>query len=158
MGSGGGGGRRAGGVAFALQCSIIMPAPTKAHLAKRRFTLLEDNDNAGNRSKEGRAAKSAGRMAILDIPKHSPDLNVMDFAVWAEAEKRMRRQERAWPEDKRETRQAFIKRLARTAKALPEDFINKSVSDFKRRCELLYKARGGLFEEGGRAPKSRRST
>ena len=81
--------RRAGGVAFALQCSIIVPAPTKAHLAKRRFTLLEDNDNAGNRSKEGRAAKSAGRMAVLEIPKHSPDLNVMDFAVWAKVEKRM---------------------------------------------------------------------
>ena len=29
-------------------------------------------------------------------------------------------------------------------------------SDLRRRCELLYKAKGGLFEEGGRAPKARR--
>ena len=42
-------------------------------------------------------------MAVLEIPKHSPDLNVMDFAVWAEVEKRMRRQERAWPEDEGDT-------------------------------------------------------
>ena len=35
----------------------------------RPFTLLEDNDNAGNRSKKGRAAKSAGRMAVFGDPQ-----------------------------------------------------------------------------------------
>ena len=31
---------------------------------------------------------------VLKIPKRSPDLNVMDYFIWAEIQKRMRAQER----------------------------------------------------------------
>lgn len=33
---------------------------------------------------------------VFKIPKRSPDLNVMDYAIWAEVEKRLRKQEHAW--------------------------------------------------------------
>ena len=135
----------------------VRPALKDAYPGKAKFTLLEDNDPTGNMSKRGRAAKASAGMSVFSIPKYSPDLNVLDYAVWAEVEKRLRRQERAWPKNKKETRGDFIKRLARIAKALPATFVNKSIMDLKRRCELLYKAKGGLFEEGGRAPKVRRS-
>ena len=63
----------------------------------------------------------------------------------------MRLQERAWPASKRETRVEFGKRLDRTAKNLPKSFIDKSISNLQKRCQRLYEAKGGLFEEGRRA-------
>ena len=56
----------------------------------------------------------------------------------------------------RQTRAKFAARLDRAAKRLPTEFINKAIGDLKRRCGLLYAAKGGLFEEGGRSPKKRR--
>ena len=84
------------------------------------------------------------------MPKRSPDLDVVDSAVWSEAERRLRAQEKRWGDGKRETRSEFERRLDRVAKALPSTFIDKSTMDLKRRCERLYVAKGGLFEEGGK--------
>ena len=78
------------------------------------------------------------------MPKRSPDLNVLDFAVWGEVERRLRAQERRWPEGKKETCAAFESRLDRLAKALPSSFIDKSIGDLKRRCERLYIAKRWL--------------
>ena len=75
----------------------------------------------------------------------------MDYAIWSEVERRMRLQERSYPDTKHETRDAFERRLNQVARKLSADFIDRSISDLKRRCELLYEAEGGLFEEGGRA-------
>ena len=44
-----------------------------------------------------------------------------------------------------------MRRLDRVAWSLPKEFIDKSIGDLQRRCERLYEARGGLFEEGGRS-------
>ena len=33
---------------------------------------------------------------VFTIPKRSPDLNVMDYAIWAEVEKMLRKQDRIW--------------------------------------------------------------
>ncbi len=85
------------------------------------------------------------------VPKRSPDLNVLDYSVWSEVERRLRAQERKMPASKKETRKDFEARLNRTAKRLPPSFINKSIGDLQRRCQLLLEAKGGLFEEGGRA-------
>ena len=35
-------------------------------------------------------------------------------------------------------------------------FLTKSISDLPRRCEILFEVKGGLFEEGERAPRARR--
>lgn len=121
------------------------------YVGKKSFCILEDNDPTGNLSKKGVEAKIAAKLTVLKIPKRSPDLNVLDFAIWSEVERRMRLLERKWPAEKRETREAFGKRLDRTAKNLPEAFINKSVGHLHERCQRLYEAKGGLFEEGRRS-------
>ncbi len=111
---------------------------------------MEDSDPSGNRSGKGRDAKEASKLTVFEIPKRSPDLNVLDYAVWSEIERRMREQERKQPDTKKETRKEFAKRLDRTAAKLTTAFIDKSIGDMRRRCQLLFKAKGGLFEEGGR--------
>ena len=49
------------------------------------------------------------------------------------------------------SRDDFERSLGRTAANLPGAFVDKAVGDMRRRCELLSKAKGGFFEEGGRA-------
>ena len=93
-------------------------------------------------------------MKVFTIPKRSPDLNVLDYSIWSEVERRMRNQEQRWPETKRETREEFGVRLNRTAKNLSPKFVNAAICNKKVRCERLYKAKGGLFEEGGRSKKN----
>ena len=51
---------------------------------------------------------------------------------------------------KREPRDDYTRRLRRVAMSLPRAFIAKSIGDMQRRCQHLYDAKGGLFEEGGR--------
>ena len=92
-------------------------------------------------------------LKLMRIPKRSPDLRVQDYDVWSEVERHMRQQEAKWPATRRATRPAFIRRLRRTAFGLPSAEIHKALGDMTRRCALLYKAEGELFEECGRAPK-----
>ena len=129
---------------------MVRPALDQHYDNKRKYCILEDNDPTGNQSSKGRAAKKAMKLDVFHLPKRSPDLNVMDYAVWAEVERRLRRQEKSWPAGKHEARIDFERHLDRTAEILPGTFINKSIRDLKRCCERLYAAEGGLFEEGGR--------
>ena len=94
---------------------------------KRSFTLLEDNDPVGNRSRAGLAAKRQCRFTTLDTPKRSPDLNVMDYLVRSEVEKRLRRQERSWADGRQETRADFIRRLKRTAAGIPAHVVQGAI-------------------------------
>ena len=140
-----------GEAAASAYTDVIAPA-LKAHYPGRTsFLVLEDNDPTGNLSKLGCAAKAASHIKAFEIPKRSPDLNVLDYAIWSEVERRLRAQERKWPTSKRESRTAFEKRLDRTARNLSTAFIERSIGDMARRCRLLYEAKGGLFEEGGKA-------
>ena len=123
----------------------------EAYPARRAWSILEDNDPAGYKAKLAKDAKAAAKITPVDFPKHSPDLNVMDFFVWSEVEKRLRGQERVWPDDRQESRPAFIRRLRRVVRSLPTDLVDKAVGDLARRTEALYQAKGGLFEEGVRA-------
>ena len=129
---------------------MIKPALQDSYGVKRRYCILEDNDPTGNRSADGKRATVAAKLEVLRLPKRSPDLNVLDFSVWAEVESRMRKQERRWPAAKRETRIEFTRRLDGVARGLPRKFTDDSISDMPRRCERRFDAKGGLFEEGGR--------
>ena len=59
----------------------------------------------------------------------------------------MRKAEAKWSEDKKETREQYLARLRRVAKATPSTLINKAMQQMANRCELLFKAKGGHFEE-----------
>ena len=117
-----------------------------AYPNRSRYNVLEDNDPAGFRSKMGLAAKKRAHIDTFGIPKHSPQLNICDYWLWKEVNKRMRLTERGWPDGKKEERSAYLRRLTRTAKSLPMDLVNRSIGDMKNRCELLVEAEGGQIE------------
>ena len=120
---------------------------------RKTFTVLEDNDPAGFKSGLGVAAKRDVGIKAFEIPKRSPCLNVLDYHVWAEVNKRMREQEKKFPSSKRESRKAFLNRLRRTTQSLPSAQIASSVGDMERRCARLLAAKGGNIEEGGKGSK-----
>ena len=97
----------------------------------------------------GLAAKVQGKMDVLEIPKRSPDLSLLDFAVWKEVNRRLRKQEKSWPKSKHETRPNYVRRLKRTIRNLPKEFLENSIGDMVRRCQRLQEAKGNFFEEGG---------
>ena len=109
---------------------------------------MEDNDPSGYKSRKAVAAKETARIRTIPLPPRSPDLNPLDYSIWAEINKRMRLQEQMWPAAKTESRQAFLGRLRRTAKSLPPSYIDKTVGSMAKRCEQVLKARGGHFPEG----------
>ena len=118
----------------------------QAYPSRRRYNVLEDNDPAGFRSKIGMKAKEEAHIDTFEIPRHSPQLNLCDYFLWAEVNKRMRETERKWPQGKKEERSAYLRRLTRTAKSLPSDMINKAIGHMKVRCERLLNEKGGQIE------------
>ena len=104
-------------------------------------------------SKADIKAKKDSRINVFTIPKRSPDLNVLDYCIWTEIEKRMRRQERKM-KDKSETREQFSKRLDKIAFDLPPALINKAIGNMRTRCQRLYKAEvltsEGIFSSNAR--------
>ena len=139
-----------GKVASDVYCGPLRAALKRCSPRKRQYALIEDNDPSGFKSKRGEAAKRAAKIQVLCLPKRSPDLSVMDYAIWKKVTQLMRQQEKRFPKSKRETRAAFIDRLRRTAKGLSALFINKATGNMKERCERLFQARGHHFEEGGK--------
>ena len=126
----------------------IATALRKARPSKRRFVCLEDNDPSGFKSKKGLRAKAECRIKTFDIPKRSPQLNVLDYAVWSEINTRMRKQERRYPHNKKESRQQYLARLRRTAMRLSPKFLKASIMNLRTRCQRLYDAKGEHIEEG----------
>jgi hypothetical protein len=138
-----------GDVASEMYSGPIKDALKKARPRKRSWRVLEDNDPCFT-SRKGVQAKRAAKIETFNIPRRSPGLNVCDYTLWQEINKRMRRAEAKWPKDMLETRAKYLARLRKTAMRLPTSFIHRSIGDLRRRCARLYDARGGNFEEGGR--------
>ena len=124
----------------------MLKALKAAYPGTKRFRVLEDNDPSGFKASKGVAAKERAGIRAFEIPAHSPQLNVCDYWLWREVNKRMRARERTFPSGKRETRVAFIRRLKRTAMSIPSDVITKSIGSMKKRCQLLVQAEGGQIE------------
>ena len=139
-----------GDVAAEMYNGPIKDALQRACPVSRKWRVLEDNDPAGFKCKKGRDAKQAAGIESFDIPRRSPALNVCDYALWSEINRRMRAAEAKWPAGRTESRKQYIARLRRTAFGLPASFINKSIVNMQQRCKLLHEARGGHFEEGGK--------
>ena len=118
-----------------------------AYPGVRKHVVLEDNDPAGYKSRAGLEAKAAVGITTLNLPKRSPDLNVLDYSLWSQINTRMREAEAKWPKDFTESRQEYKDRLRRTALALSAAVVKKAVMDMKRRLHALKAANGGYFEE-----------
>ena len=85
---------------------------------------------------------------VFEIPCRSPDLNPLDYAIWAEVNRRMRDQEQNW-KNKKESREQYLARLKSTAQGLERDYVDGVIGNMAARCERLYRAKGGFFLEGG---------
>jgi hypothetical protein len=90
---------------------VVATALKKRYPKKKSFTILEDNDPTGNYSKKGIAEKIKQKLTVLSIPKRSPDLNVLDYAIWSRVDQLLRKQERNMSENRHESRAQFEKRL-----------------------------------------------
>ena len=86
-------------------------------------------------------------MTTLDLPRRSPDLNVLDYTLWHEINTRMRQQEANMGVNRKESVEAFKTRLRRVALTLPRGVVEKAVKDMRRRTQMLHSAKGGLFRE-----------
>lgn len=139
-----------GNVAAKLYEEAVAPALAKAYPGKRAWNVLEDNDPAGFKSSKAIAAKAKAHIKTFSIPRRSPALNVCDYFLWAEVNRRMRATEKRWRPAFRESRRAYLARLRRTAMSIPANLLRRSMQDMKRRCCRLQAAGGGHFEEGGK--------
>ena len=136
--------------AAAMYSGPLLKALKKRFPLAKRYNILEDNDPTGYKSSKAKDAKKAAGMVPIELPPRSPDLNPLDFSLWAEVNRRMRAQEKKFAPSKRETRQTYLKRLRRTAMNLPESYINNIMGHaMAKRCQLLAQAKGGHFAEGG---------
>ena len=131
--------RWSGATAAAVYTDVLGPALRRLRGVKRRYSVLEDNDPTGFKSKKGVAAKQAAHIEPLAFPVYSPDLNPLDFSLWEEVKNRMASQ----PEPKRESAQAYKARLRKTAMSIPEPVVRKMVEDMKPRAQSVYENNGG---------------
>jgi hypothetical protein len=140
--------------AAAMYQGPLLKAMTKAFPgrgANAKWEVLEDNDPAGFKAGEALQAKRRAKIVTDDLPRRSPDFNVLDYSLWREVNKRMRQQERKFPWNKKETGDQFKERLRRTALGLPESVVGKAAGDMANRIKLCLKNKGGLFKEGRKA-------
>ena len=121
--------------------------PAHADKARAKWVVLEDNDPAGFKSSAAAREKNAQGMKVLSLPPRSPDLNVLDYSLWSEINKRLRKQEAAFSKSKKESKVAFLARLRRVALGLPTSVVTKAVKSMKRRCNLIKAAKGNLIDE-----------
>ena len=86
-------------------------------------------------------------MRVMNMPPRSPDLNVLDYSLWHEINKRLRSQESTFPKNKKESKAEFLRRLRRVALSLPPRLVGKSVRSMRRRCKAIEANGGYLIDE-----------
>jgi len=125
----------------------LLKALQKAYTTKKTFTVLEDNDPAGYKTKAALAAKTSVGINTMKLPPRSPDLNVLDYSLWHAINVITRKQEASMGGKKRESEEEFKARLRRVALGLPAAQVTRAVMDMRRRVQLLHEAKGSLFQE-----------
>lgn len=121
--------------------------PEKAAKKNAKFTVLEDNDPAGYKSGKGKAAKQECGIVPFSLPKRSPDLNPLDFALWHAINVAMKKQGSKMRKNKKESKLVYMARLRKTALALPTSVVKNAVMDMHKRVRKVVQAEGGLFKE-----------
>ena len=114
---------------------------------KGTWKVMEDNDPAGYKSNAAQEAKKRNNIEPLSLPRRSPDLNPLDYSVWAQINRKMRAQEAKFAKTKKETRAEFLRRLRRCAMGLSSDYVNETIGDLRSRCQKLVAAKGGHFPD-----------
>jgi hypothetical protein len=105
---------------------------------KEKYRILEDNDPAGYKSKKGEASKATLGIVPIEYPRHSPDLNPLDFYVWNEVERKALKS-LSGPI----TKEQYKAKLRRSAMNLPEEQVRKAVLAIRTRAKAVLEAGGG---------------
>jgi transposase len=121
--------------------------PALATKANAKWVILEDNDPAGYKATAAVAEKRKLGMKVMELPPRSPDLNCLDYSLWSRINKKLRAQEKAFPPQKKETKDECLKRLRSAALGLPTAVVKDAQMSMKRRCTEIRAAKGGLIEE-----------
>jgi hypothetical protein len=134
-----------GATAAAVYRDTIIKALRKFRGKKDSYSILEDNDPSGYKSNKAIAAKKELGIRPVDFPPYSPDLQPLDFFLWAEVMRRM-----ALANIKRvESKEVYMARLRRTAMAIPKPVIIKAMASMKKRAKMVADAKGGNIKTGG---------
>eukprot|EP00973_Karenia_brevis_P066043 9179254-Karenia_brevis.AAC.1 len=118
-----------------LQYAMSKAFPDHAAKPCAKWQVMEDNDPAGYKSTAAVEAKAELGIKVKELPCRSPDLNVLDYSLWKEVTKCMRKQERSFPKSRKETADEFKKRLRTTALSLPTAVVKKAVKSMERRLK-----------------------
>ncbi|CAK0878955.1 unnamed protein product [Prorocentrum cordatum] len=103
---------------------VLAPALRRCRKGRRAFRILEDNDPRGYKSKKAVDCKRRGlKITPIKFPKYSPDLNPLDYFLWAEVNRRMA--EQSAPAN--ESQSAYKARLRRVAMSIPKSVIRAAV-------------------------------
>ena len=102
-------------------------------------TIVEDNDPSGYKSGKAIQAKKDLGIRVMALPRYSPDLNPLDYFLWADIDRRMNL---SAPRG-RESKEAFKRRLRTTAFATPRALVRRAVLQMKQRVAAVYAAEGG---------------
>ena len=124
----------------------LYKALKQAYPRQKKILLLEDNDPSGYKSSSAVNKKAELGIDVLELPPRSPDLNALDYSIWAAISKVLREQEAKFPESKKETKEACLKRLRAAALGLPKAEVTKAVMGMRRRCRAIKDAKGYLIE------------
>ena len=117
----------------------IISALRRHRGVKRSYSIVEDNDPTGYKSRRAVAAKMELGIKPIDYPKYSPDLNPLDYFVWSEVDRRMGLAKVT----RVETKAQYMARLRRTALSIPKATMAKAVAQMKRRASDIADAKGG---------------
>jgi len=95
----------------------------------------------------GMAAKADARRRSEELPRRSPDLNVLDYSLWHAINERMREEEKQFPANRTDTKWQYLERLRATALALPRAVVEGAVRTMHDRVRKVVAAKGCLFLE-----------
>ncbi|CAK0871463.1 unnamed protein product [Prorocentrum cordatum] len=109
---------------------VLAPALRRCRKGRRAFRILEDNDPTGYKSKKAVDCKRRGlKITPIKFPKYSPDLNPLDYFLWAEVNRRMAEQSAPANE--------------RVATGIPKSVIRAAVAKMKTKAAEVVVAEGG---------------
>ncbi|CAK0808495.1 unnamed protein product [Prorocentrum cordatum] len=118
---------------------VLAPALRRCRKGRRAFRILEDNDPTGYKSKKAVDCKRGLKITPIKFPKYSPDLNPLDYFLWAEVNRRMA--EQSAPAN--ESQSACKARLRRVAMGIPKSVIRAAVAKMKTKAAEVVVAEGG---------------
>ena len=105
---------------------------------RRQHRVVEDGDTKGFQSNNGKSAKQQLHLQSWKLPPRSPEWMPLDYAIWAEIERRMLEHDVKGDE----TKAQYTDRLRKTAMTLPKVFVRKCVAQMKARIAQTVASKG----------------